>query len=85
MSRGGGTTSNVALASVDYFLLTLYRQPLLGTQIRHLYVLVHTVRKNTLVSPVMYIRPSPWAAAYSGCTRRRGFKNMLHLTVQTTV
>lgn len=47
MSRGGGTTSNVALASVDYFLLTLYRQPLLGTQIRHLYVLVHTVQKNT--------------------------------------
>lgn len=47
MSRGGGTTSNVALASVDYFLLTLNRQQLLGTQIRHLYVWVHTVRKNT--------------------------------------
>lgn len=47
MSRGGGTTSNVALASVDSFLHTLYRQQLLGTQMRHLYVLVHTVRKNT--------------------------------------
>lgn len=82
MPRSSGT-SNAALASVHFFF-SLFRKQLLGTQIRHSHMWVHTVPKTrTLVSPVMYVSFSPWAAVCS-CTMYSDFKNMLHLRVQKT-